>query len=286
VQREAPAVESWIASDEPPPFTLLNQQGKGRAIIACDHASSYIPRRLGTLGLEAADLKRHIAWDIGAAGVARCLSSGLDAPLILTGYSRLVVDCNRPLQVSDAFTELSESTRIPGNIGLSAAEKFERAATFFWPYHDALNELIESRTGTGVVPLLVGVHSFTPVYRGFSRPWHVGVHYRWDSRAALIALAALRSEPDLTVGENEPYNVTLEGDYSAPVHAERRGMPYVLFEIRQDLVASEKGIGVWADRLAGVLRRVLSDKIIESFGPPAPDVHEPRYEKGGRYEAT
>jgi predicted N-formylglutamate amidohydrolase len=282
VQRQAPVVEPWIAHDEPPPFAIVNPQGKSRAIVACDHASNYIPRRLGTLGLGSEDRKRHIAWDIGAAEVACILSNQLDAPLILAGYSRLVVDCNRPLNVSDAFAERSENTTIPGNIGISAAEKSERASAFFWPYHDALHDLIESRIGTGKVPILVGVHSFTPIYRGISRPWHVGVHYRLDARAAVLALAALRREPGLTVGDNEPYNVTLEGDYTAPVHAERRGMPYVLFEIRQDLVASEEGIQGWANRLAGVLRVILDHKNPNSFGKPAQDVREPRYENGDR----
>jgi predicted N-formylglutamate amidohydrolase len=282
VQREAPAVASWIAHDEPPPFTIVNVQGRSRAILACDHASACIPRRLGTLGLASADQMRHIAWDIGAAEVARRLTHQLDSTLILSGYSRLVIDCNRPLTVVDAFAETSEDTLIAGNIGISAAEKSERAEAFYWPYHDALNGLIESRAATGAVPVLVGVHSFTPVYRGVVRPWHVGVHYRLDARAARLALAALRNEPGLIVGENEPYEVTLEGDYTAPVHAERRGMPYVLFEIRQDLIASAAGAHDWADRLALVLRPLLEHSNLEQYGEPAPDVREPRYPIGDR----
>jgi predicted N-formylglutamate amidohydrolase len=282
MRREEPAVDAWITGDEPLPFAIVNAQGRSRAIVACDHASAYIPRRLGTLGLEVPDRTRHIAWDIGAAQVAHRLSSHLNAPLIFTGYSRLVVDCNRPLTVADAFAETSEDTTIPGNIGISGAEKAERAAAFYWPYHDALHELIETRLETGTVPVLVGIHSFTPVYRGFSRPWHVGVHYRLDARAAALALDALRRDPELTVGENEPYNVTLAGDYTVPVHAERRGMPYVLFEIRQDLVGTEAGVNTWADRLAPILDRILDHGSVAGFGEPAPDVREPRYENGDR----
>jgi predicted N-formylglutamate amidohydrolase len=280
VQKNAPVVEPWIAHGEPQPFATVNPHGKSRAILACDHASDYIPSRLGNLGLGPEDRKRHIAWDIGAAEVAHALSSHLDAPLILSGYSRLVVDCNRPLNVPDAFAELSEDTSIPGNIGISVAEKTERASTFFWPYHDALHQLIESRLRNSTLPVLVGVHSFTPVYRGVSRPWHVGVHYRLDARAAIVALAALRRDPQLTVGENEPYKVTLDGDYTAPVHAERRGMPYVLFEIRQDLIASTTGAQAWARRLAEVLRLVLDQKSLNSLAAPARDVFEPRYKIG------
>jgi len=272
--------DPWIAHDEPPPFEIVNPKGRGRAVLTCDHASAYIPRRLGTLGLEPKDRMRHIAWDIGAAEVARRLSSRLDAPLVLAGYSRLVVDCNRPLAVADAFAERSEDTEIPGNIGIRAEERAARAETFYWPFHDSLHRLIETRVRGGAVPVLVCVHSFTPVYRGVSRRWHIGVNYRMDARVATLALAELCREADLIVGENEPYEVSLDGDYTAPVHAERRGMPHVLFEIRQDLVASEAGVQTWADRLAAALRPALDHGGADGFCEPAPDVCEPRYEHG------
>ncbi|MGH7186372.1 MAG: N-formylglutamate amidohydrolase, partial [Pseudomonadota bacterium] len=130
---------SWIARDEPPPFTVVNATGRGRAVLVCDHASAAIPRRLGDLGLGRADRYRHIAWDVGAAHVARRLSRLLDAPLALAGYSRLVIDLNRPLHVGDVFAERSEDAGIPGNVGLSEAEKTERIQTFYWPYHDAVH---------------------------------------------------------------------------------------------------------------------------------------------------
>ena len=272
--------DPWIAHDEPPAFAIVNPAGRSRFILTCDHASASIPRRLGTLGLQPKDRLRHIAWDIGAAEVARRLSSKLDAPLILPGYSRLVVDCNRPLAVADAIAERSEDTDIPGNIGISVEERAARAETFYWPYHDSLHRLVESRVRGSAVPVLVCVHSFTPVYRGVSRRWHIGVNYRVDARVAALALAALRREADLIVGENEPYEVSLDGDYTAPVHAERRGMPHVLFEIRQDLVASEAGIEAWAERLAAALRPALDHGGVDGFCAPAPDVREPRYEHG------
>jgi predicted N-formylglutamate amidohydrolase len=282
MRRERATLDSWIAQDEPAPFVIVNSHGKGRAVLTCDHASAYVPRRLGSLGLEPKDRMRHIAWDIGAAGVARGLSRHLDAPLILAGYSRLVVDCNRPLRVADIFTERSEDTPIPGNIGISVGEKADRAAVFYWPYHDALHRLIESRMMAGVVPVLICVHSFTPVYRGVSRRWHVGVHYRLDSRLAALALAGLRHDPELIVGENEPYGVSLDEDYTALVHAERRGLPYVLFEIRQDLISSQAGIDAWADRLAAVLGPALEHESTKGISTPARDVFEPRYEDGAR----
>ncbi len=282
MQRERTAVEPWIGRDEPAPFVAINPRGKGRAVLSCDHASCYIPQRLGSLGLEPKDRLRHIAWDIGAAEVARRLSRHLDAPLFLASYSRLVVDCNRPLRVADIFAERSEDTAIPGNIGMTAEEKTERASTFYWPYHDALHGFIDSRFKAGAVPVLICVHSFTPVYRGVSRRWHAGVHYRLDSRLAMLALEGLRRDPELIVGENEPYEVTLDEDYTVPVHAERRGLPYVLFEIRQDLISSETGVEAWADRLATILAPALDHASIRGLGEPANDVFEPRYENGER----
>ena len=267
----------WIAHGEPPPFEMVNAQGRGRAILTCDHASARMPRRLGTLGLAPADRERHVAWDIGAAAVARRLSRLLDSPLALSGYSRLVVDCNRPLDEPDAFATRSEDVRIEGNEALSADERAGRADAFFWPYHDRVNRLVGSRMAGGRTPVVVSVHSFTPVYHGRARPWHIGALHRWDSRLAGLTMEALRADGALHVGDNEPYSVALGEDYTIPVHAERRGLPYVLLEIRQDLIATDAGQQSWAERLAAVLAGVLADPSLESTGAPAPDVREPRF---------
>ncbi|MGH6719508.1 MAG: N-formylglutamate amidohydrolase [Alphaproteobacteria bacterium] len=276
----ARASESWIDDDEPAPVTVVNGDGRGRALVVCDHASAVIPRRLGDLGLAAAERFRHIAWDIGAAAVARRLAAALDAPLALAGYSRLVIDLNRPLHVDDLCAARSEDTIVPRNIGLGDAEKAERIAAFYWPYHDTVHHMVDARVRADIVPVLISVHSFTPVYRGTSRPWHVGVNYRLDPRLARLVLGALRSESGLVVGENEPYEVTLDGDYTAPVHAERRGLPHVLFEIRQDLIEKESGAIAWGQRLAAALAPALDHPELVVLGDPAPDVREPRYEGG------
>jgi predicted N-formylglutamate amidohydrolase len=210
--------------------------------------------------------------------VARRLSQVLDAPLALPGYSRLVVDCNRPLHEADAFAAQSEDVAVTGNHGITEAEKAERAAAFFWPYHDALHDLVESRAAGDTVPVMVSVHSFTPVYHGEARPWHIGVHYRWDNRGAEHALRLLRDGGALTVGDNEPYPLALDEDYTVPVHAERRGMPYVLFEIRQDLIATEAGADAWAERLGALLAALLAEANLHRYGPVATDVREPRFE--------
>ncbi|MFQ5973189.1 MAG: N-formylglutamate amidohydrolase [Alphaproteobacteria bacterium] len=271
-------LEPWIAADEPPPFELVNASGRGRAVLACDHASPRIPRQLGTLGVSPQDLEQHIAWDIGAAAVARGLSEILDSPLVLSGYSRLVVDCNRPLDQPTAFATLSEDVEIPGNQQLSDEERAARAEAFFWPYHEALHHLVDSRVRSDGWPVLISIHSFTPVYQGQERPWHIGIQYRWDSRLAGLVLEGLRSDSALCVGDNEPYAVQLDEDYTVPVHAERRGMPYLLVEIRQDLIASEAGARAWADRVSNAVSSAVAHPSLDHFMTPAPDVCEPRFE--------
>lgn len=268
----------WIADDEPPAYELVNAEGRSRVVFVCDHASPAIPRRLGALGLAPKDLRRHVAWDIGAAEVARRLSRRLDAPLALPGYSRLVVDCNRPLREADAFATRSEDVVVHGNQGISDAEKAARAEAFYWPYHRALHRLVESRTGGDHVPLMVSVHSFTPVYHGERRPWHVGLHHRWDRRGAEHALRVLRADGDLHVGDNEPYPLALDEDYTIPVHAERRGLPYLLFEIRQDLIDTENGAALWAERLGALLAALLGEADLNRYGPGASDVDTPAFD--------
>ncbi len=267
-----------LDDDEPAPYEIVNPDGRSRVILTCDHASRRIPRRLGTLGVAPADLERHVAWDIGAAAVARRLSEILDAPLILCGYSRLVVDCNRQLDEADAFVTQSEDVRVAGNEAIGAAARDARAEAVFWPYHDAVNRIVSARAAGEATPVMVSVHSFTPVYHGVSRPWDIGVLHRWDRRLADLMMTALGDDGGLMVGDNEPYRVALDEDYTIPVHAETRGIPYTLLEIRQDLVADDAGTEDWADRLASVLGNVLDDPSVGSYTAPATDVSEPRFE--------
>ena len=267
-----------LDDDEPAPYEIVNPDGRSRVILTCDHASRRIPRRLGTLGVAPADLERHVAWDIGAAAVARRLSEILDAPLILCGYSRLVVDCNRQLDEADAFVTQSEDVHVAGNEAIGAAARDARAEAVFWPYHEAVNGIVCARTAGEATPVMVSVHSFTPVYHGAARPWDIGVLHRWDRRLADLMMTALRGG-ELVVGDNQPYRVALGEDYTIPVHAETRGMPYALLEIRQDLVAADAGAEDWAGRLAGVLDDVLDDPGVGDYTTPAPDISEPRFEQ-------
>ena len=238
---------------DPPVFELLREAAASPFLLTADHAGRVIPAALGDLGVAAAEMDRHIAWDIGIAGVTRSLSAALDATAILQTYSRLVIDCNRPPHVPSAFPEISEATPILGNLGLSAAAKTARQTAIFDPYHGAISSLIQGRART----IYVAMHSFTPVYLGRARLMHAAVLYHRNPRLSKILATYLRAESDLVVAENEPYKVSDETDYGVPVHAERQGLDYLEIEIRQDLIADAAGQKAWAARLARLLPLAL-----------------------------
>jgi predicted N-formylglutamate amidohydrolase len=250
----APA-NDLLAAGEPSPVTVYNPNGRSAFLLVADHAGNVIPRALGRLGVDPQELHRHIAWDIGIAGVGRILADALDAVLIRQNFSRLVIDCNRPPGVPSSVPELSELTRIPGNIGLSDAEKAQRAREIFSPYHERIDAEIERRSRERVPTVLIALHSFTPVFKGVSRPWHVALLHNRDPRLSRHLLALFKSETGLVVGDNEPYVVSDLTDYTIPVHGERTGLPHALIEIRQDLIAEDAGQQAWALRLAGLLPR-------------------------------
>jgi predicted N-formylglutamate amidohydrolase len=238
---------------QPPPVTVANAGGAA-PLLLCEHASNHIPAAYGSLGLPAAELERHIAYDIGAAGLARRLSALLDAPLVLSGYSRLLIDLNRPPHAPSSIPEISEATPIPGNIGLDAAERARRQAAWFTPFHDQVAALLDARQAAGRPTAVAGVHSFTPVYLGEARPWHAGILYARAAgfaRALLASLAA--ADPALVLGDNAPYRIEPAMDYTVPVHGDGRGLDAVLLEVRQDLLADDAGQQAWAARLAPAL---------------------------------
>jgi len=214
---------------------------------------------LGDLGLPASELTRHIAWDIGIAGVTEALSDHLGAHLIAQRYSRLVIDCNRPPCAASSIPRISEATTIPGNEGLAREAAELRRRQFFDPYHRRIDEAIDARLHAGLPTVLVALHSFTPVYAGIARPWHIGTLYHRDTRLPPLLLKHLRSEADLVVGDNEPYAVSDETDYTIPVHGEMRGLMNTGIEIRQDLINDQAGQHQWADRLARILAEIEAE---------------------------
>jgi predicted N-formylglutamate amidohydrolase len=244
-----------LEDGEPAAFALEQAEGISEFVLVCDHAGRDIPRALGDLGLSTAQLSSHIAWDIGAAGVARRLAQRLDAALLLQPYSRLVIDCNRPLDAADSITTHSEWTRVTGNEDLSVEAADARRREIFQPYHEALRSLLDQRLRAHRPSLLVAIHSFTPTYKGAARPWHIGLMYRQDAGLAASMLAQLRRDERLQVGDNQPYAIEDGSDYTLPVHGEARGIPYLGIELRQDLIGDEAGQAAWAGRLAGMLRQ-------------------------------
>ncbi len=232
---------------------ILRSQGQGRFVIFCDHASNRIPAELDNLGLPESELARHIAWDIGAAGVCAELSRILDAPAILCGTSRLVVDCNRQLDRRDLIPEIVDGTRIPGNAGLSDAARQVRIEQWFEPYHAAVEAVIAEREARGQDSIALSVHSMTACLAGTARPWQIALSSYDDRTLVDPMLEALRRPGDVTVGDNEPYDVDPAVDYSTPFHAIRRGMRWLQVEFRQDEVADADAQVKWARRFAAAL---------------------------------
>ncbi len=242
-----------LGPDEPPP---VREEGLDRLsdfLIVVDHAGRRIPRRLGDLGLPAAELERHIAWDIGAFEVARRLAAGLGAPLIAQEYSRLVIDCNRDPAVPTSIPTVGELIDIPGNVGLTDGERWSRRREIFDPYHARLRAVLDARLAAGRRTILVAQHTMTDVFKGVRREMHAAVLYHRDRRFAMALLEALRREPGLVVAENEPYFLSDATDYTVPRHAEARGLLHVEIEIRQDLVREPEGQERWARLLCAAL---------------------------------
>jgi predicted N-formylglutamate amidohydrolase len=233
---------------------ILNPAGKSPVVLLCEHASNFIPDEYDGLGLSEAELQRHIAWDIGAANVTRAMSRLLDAPAFLGGYSRLLIDLNRPLNSPTSIVTLSERTAIPANAAITPAERALRTALCFQPFHDAVELHLAERKRTGSPILIVALHSFTPSYHGDARPWHAGIIF---DRAAAFGEATIErlraNEPNLNVGANVPYDVTPDDYYGLLVYGDYARNPAILIEVRQDLLAQEEQQNQWAKRLAAAL---------------------------------
>jgi predicted N-formylglutamate amidohydrolase len=245
-----------LGSKDIAPVLDHNAAGRSPFLLTCDHYGRAIPHLLGDLGLPEGELKRHIAWDIGIAGVAEALSNDLDAHLIAQRYSRLVIDCNRPPGVVSSIPLISEATVIPGNQRIAPGAAELRRQAIFDPYHHHIGEVIDRRLHQSIPTVLVSLHSFTPVYAGIARPWHIGTLYQNDTRLPPLLLRLLRAEGNLVVGDNEPYAVSENTDYTIPVHGDKRGLINSGIEIRQDLIADQAGQTEWADRLSRIFAEI------------------------------
>ncbi len=221
-------------------------------MLLCEHASNHIPAQYHGLGVNPADLTRHIAWDPGAAEVTRRLSQALDATAFLGTYSRLMVDLNRPLEAPSSIVTRSEATDIPGNINLDEVDIRRRINTIFLPFHAEVGSFLDARQKAGRPTRLVCIHSFTPVYLGEARTWHGGVLFG-EARAFGEKMLALLQTPGLNIGANVPYATNRSEDYGVPIHGDDRGIPAILIEMRNDLIADETGVAAWTDRLTAAL---------------------------------
>jgi predicted N-formylglutamate amidohydrolase len=241
------------------PYRSIAGDAATGLLILCDHAENTLPEAYHCLGLRPEDLHRHIAYDMGAAGVAGRLAAELGAPAILSQFSRLLIDPNRGLDDPTLIMQISDGLIVPGNAGLDEAEIASRIDHYYEPYHRAIERAIESGLSAGKPPVLVSMHSFTQAWKGVPRPWSVGVLWDKDPRLALPLLAALREIPCIEVGDNEPYSGQLKGD-TLYRHGTERGLAHVLIEVRQDLIMSEEGQSEWAELLAKVLRKVMREE--------------------------
>ena len=236
------------------PVRTVNAEGRGPFAIVVDHASNRIPSRFDDLGLPASERVRHIAWDPGALPVSLRLSDLLDAPVVHSTVSRLVIDCNRELHAADLIPESSEYTVIPGNAAVTAEDRAWRIAAAYEPFHAAIDQLLEARQSAGLETVLVCMHSFTPTYKGTARPWPIGLipPYREDyTRALREALAA--DAPDLNIGWNEPYSALKGVTQTLERHGDGRSLDATMIEIRHDEILEPNGVALWADRLARCL---------------------------------
>ena len=241
-----------MAEEGRPPFRRIDGDLSGGLLILCDHAENTLPEAYGTLGLATEDLHRHIAYDIGAAGVTEHLARALGAPALLTRFSRLLIDPNRGRDDPTLIMQLSDGLIVPGNVGLGAAEIEARVERYYAPYHRAVDGAIDAAIAAGKPPVVLAIHSFTQAWKSVPRPWHVSVLWDKDPRLALPLLEALRAFPGIAVGDNVPYSGQLKGD-TLYRHGTARGLAHALVEVRQDLILAEEGQEEWGERLTRAL---------------------------------
>ena len=250
---------SLLRMGDPSPFTVINPYGRAKVLLLCDHASRAVPNALDNLGLADADLAKHVGWDIGAAALTHELSRRWDAPAVLSGFSRLVVDCNRTLGEATSIPAVSDGISVPGNQELSPEQIEARATAYYWPYHGAVTAALDRFAAAGVAPAIISMHSFTPRMNGLERPWHVGVLWDRDPRLAVPLIANLARLHGLAVGDNEPYSARDPHGFTLRHHVNPRGLPNVLLEMRQDEVGTDEGVLRYADFLETAFAPILAD---------------------------
>lgn len=268
IQEPEKGAASLLADDEPRPFEIVNPEGCAPLLLVCDHASAFVPRALDKLGLGDESLRRHVAFDIGIAEVTRAVAATLDAPAVLSHFSRLIIDPNRALDDPTSVPQLSDDVVVPGNRNLGQAERLARAACFFTPYHRAIDESLDRLMRRGPRPAMVSMHSFTPIMKGRKRPWEIGILWNRDPRLPVPMMEHLAAQ-GIEVGDNEPYSGADYHGHTIHEHAEPRGIAHVLIEVRQDLIDTPAGQADWSARLSRTLGEVLKAADLESVWEPS-----------------
>jgi predicted N-formylglutamate amidohydrolase len=271
----ANAADARVDDEAFAPVEIIPGNLAADLLILVDHATNRMPTEYGTLGLPPAELERHIAYDIGAGPLGRALAARFNAPAVLSGFSRLLIDPNRGEDDPTLIMRLSDGAVVPGNARVDAKVREDRLARFYRPYHDAIVDMLAKMLAGGRTPAILAVHSYTPVWKGTSRPWHAGILWDMDPRFALPLLEGLRADHSLRVGDNEPYLGALRND-TMYRHGTGRGIAHALLEVRNDLIAEPAGVLEWADRLEAVLAKILGDETmhrVQHFGSyaDAPD---------------
>ena len=249
-----------IRPGDPAPYSWYNADGRAPIFVVCDHASREFPAAMNRLGLAPWVMDQHVVCDFGAARMTRSLAERFDAPALLAGYSRVVVDLNRCLDDPTCFIQVSDGIAIPGNLEISNDDRELRTRSFYRPYHDAIASRLAEFEANGIVPVLVAVHSCTPVFDKFVRPWHIGVLWDKDPRIAIPLLERLNRIDNICVGANEPYSGRHPHDFTVDFHAESAGLPNINLEFRQDLIESREGTRVWAERVGDIMQEILADE--------------------------
>ena len=253
-----------LAPDEPPAFDILTAGGDTRIILTCEHAGDIVPRKLGLLGMSPDDYKCHYAVDVGARDVTRYLSAMLNAPAVLGNYSRLVVDLNRAVDHPTTFAPTGEGKPVPGNIDITDEDKAQRIRELYEPYHQALTGILDRVQASGTIPVVVSVHSFTPKFFNFARPWEIGFLHSDDPRLSLQMIAYFK-RLGYHVGDNEPYDHRIARGGSVNRHAGLRRLPHTMVEYRNDMISNDKDAFFWAKLLADGLQEALEDPAARTY---------------------
>lgn len=272
-----------LESDEPAPFRVLNDSGKTPCILVCDHAAKRVPRKLNNLGMEEEDLSRHYAVDIGVEKVTEVMADLLDAPAILANYSRLVIDLNRSIDHPTAFVTTGEGKPVPGNIAMDDEDKRLRIEELYNPFHEQLNSMIEAYQAKGINPAIIAIHSFTQNFYKQKRPWEIGILWVQDGRLPKHTIQHFKAL-GYCVGDNKPYDARYLRGTTVDRHADTRGLPNVLIEVRNDLISNDEDSIRWAKMLAECYNPILNDKNLYTLydGPrvkPDPEAERTYFEK-------